>query len=200
MLRTKHYVIYVPGLGDNKVFVQGILVYIWRLYGVRSVTRTMNWLDPEPFEEKLTRLLVEMDEKLAKGYKVSLVGASAGAGAVLNAYAARKEQISGLVSICGKILHPETVSDSTYSRNPAFKESMAMLPNSLEKLGSLQRQRILSIHPKADPSVPVRDTYIDGAAEKTMPVVGHGVGILTALSIYGPHICKFLKQQASTSL
>jgi hypothetical protein len=200
MPKAKHYIVYVPGLGDNKAFVQGILVYVWRLYGVRSVTRTMNWLDPEPFEEKLTRLLVEMDEKLAKGYKVSVVGASAGAGAVLNAFAARSGQISGVVSICGKILHPETVSDYTYRRNPAFKESLAMLPSSLDELGEPERRRILSLHPKADPSVPVRDTHIDGAAEKTMPVVGHSVGILTALTIYGPHICKFLKQQASTSL
>ncbi|HET7320092.1 MAG TPA: hypothetical protein VFI84_00730 [Candidatus Saccharimonadales bacterium] len=196
----KHYVIYVPGLGDNKYFVQGILVYVWRLYGVRSATRTMNWLDPELFEEKLTRLLVEVDEKLAKGYNVSLVGASAGAGAVLNAYAARKGQISGVVSICGKILHAETVSDTTYRRNPAFKESMDMLPANLNSLDVAQRSRILSLHPKADPSVPVKDTFIEGAHEKTMLVIGHTVGILTALSLYGPQICKFLKQQAGSSL
>ena len=196
MSKVKHYVIYVPGLGDNKWLIQGILVYAWRLYGVKSVTRTMNWLDPESFEEKLTRLLVEIDEKLARGYAVSLVGASAGAGAVVNAYAARKGQISGVVNICGKIQNAQTISEATYMRNPAFKESMAMLPSSLDKLSANERSRILNLHPKADATVPVRDTFIEASIEKTMPVVGHSLGIIIALSMYGRFICRFLKQQA----
>ena len=94
-MKNRHYIIYVPGLGDNKWLIQGILVYAWRFYGVKSVTRTMNWLDPEPFEEKLTRLLVEIDEKLARGYAVSLVGASAGATRVAQYLGARGNCVVG---------------------------------------------------------------------------------------------------------
>lgn len=192
----KHFVIYIPGLGDNKYLIQGIFVWSWRLYGVKSVTRTMNWADGEAFEQKLTRLLTEINEHLAKGHKVSLVGASAGAGAVLNAYAVRPDQIAGVVSICGKILHAETVSDRTYSHNPAFKQSMDILRSSLEKLGATERAKILNLHPMHDPTVPVEDTKIEASQEKTMKTAGHSMGILVALSFYGRTICKFLKQQA----
>jgi dienelactone hydrolase len=192
----KYHVIYVPGLGDNKYLVQGIFVWFWRLYGVKSVTRTMNWADGEAFEQKLTRLLTEIDEHLTKGHKVSLVGASAGAGAVLNAYAARQDQIAGVVSICGKILHPESVSDHTYRRNPAFKQSMLLLADNLKKLDQTHRERVLSLHPTFDPTVPVSDTKIEASREKTMKTAGHSMGILVALSFYGRTICKFLKHRA----
>ena len=190
----KHYVIYIPGLGDNKYLVQGIFVWLWRLYGVTSVTRTMNWSEgSESFEQKLSRLLVEIDEKLAKGYRVSLVGASAGASAVVNIFA-RQPEIGRLVIICGKIQHPETISERTYRVNQAFKESMAAVSASLDSLADTERTKILNLHPLFDPTVPVADTKIDGSREAVMKTKGHTMGILVALTIYGRSICKFIKK------
>jgi pimeloyl-ACP methyl ester carboxylesterase len=195
LFKPKHYVIYIPGIGDNKYLIQGILVWLWRFYGVKAVTRTMNWADGEGFDEKLTRLLVEIDAHLAKGHKVSLVAASAGASAALNAFAARPNGISGVVSICGKIRRPESVSETTYRINPAFKQSMLLLQKSLGQLGPEERKRILNLHPLSDPVVPPTDTIVEGSQEKIMKTMGHSMGIIVALSIYGRYICRFLKQQ-----
>ena len=121
--RRRHIVLYVPGLGDNNPTGQSFAVNLWRFYGVRSWTVALHWADQsETWEQKFNRLLVVIDEKLAEGHSVSLVGTSAGAGAVINAFAARKGRISGVVTICGKIHNPETIGDGYRRENPAFVE------------------------------------------------------------------------------
>jgi hypothetical protein len=42
---------------------------------------------------------------------VSLVGASAGAGAAINAFAARKNIVNGVVCIAGKVNNPDAIGE-----------------------------------------------------------------------------------------
>lgn len=190
-----HAIIYIPGLGDHRSRAQQRVVSAWRLLGVgHTETVIMNWREAEPFEIKLSRLLERIDDLASKGFSVSLVGVSAGASAVINAYAARQDTIHRVVCICGKLQRPETVSPVTYRANPAFETSMATLTESLGILDDRKRQQILSIRPLVDESVPPGDTVIPGAKAKTIPTISHVVSIAAAITLYSGSIVRFVRK------
>jgi hypothetical protein len=155
---------------------------------------TMPWRGSEAFEPKLSRLLAKIDGYRERGYTVSLVGASAGASAVLNAYVLRKNDIQGVAYICGKINRPNTVSDRLYARNPAFKTSLAQLQRILDKLTGRDKRKLHSFYSPADTTVPYADTIIEGVSEHKLPALGHMWTILYALSIGSGKLLRLLKR------
>ena len=188
-------VIYIPGLGDNVSLGQPVILSGWRLFGLKIHYFPLGWGDKEKFGPKLQRLLNKVDQLQKQGNKVSLVGVSAGASAVLNAYANRKN-LTAVVCIVGKINHPETIGPQRYIDNPAFKDSILMVKGSLAKLGRHERSRIMSIHPLTDETVPVADTIIPGAFEVITPTNGHVFSIFYTIVFKSRTIAKFLKEQA----
>jgi pimeloyl-ACP methyl ester carboxylesterase len=140
--------------------------------------------------------LIALIDKLSEdGSKVSLVGTSAGASAVLVAYAARMDKVVSVACVCGKVNHPETIHPARFVENPAFKQSLAELQTALPKLNQAARARIMSVHPLQDGSVPPADTIIPGADERTILSVGHAFSIFVAMVFYAPVMMHFLKRQ-----
>ncbi len=191
-----HAVIYIPGLGDSRVRGQQIAVNAWKARGVEPYLFQMNWMDGEAFEPKINRLLALVDKLDGEGKRVSLIAASAGASAALNAYALRQDKINGVVSICGKLSGRgiASVHPGLYQRNPAFHESMQRLTASEAQLDYDARQRILSMHPIFDESVPVSETKLPGTIPRRMPVTGHFFGIAYGLTAGSLAALRFLKQ------
>jgi len=190
----KHHVIYVPGIGDNSFYVQGIAVRLWRLFGVRGHFHVMPWLGKEPFEPKLDRLLKEIDKYSGQGDKVSLIGPSAGTSAVLNAYVERADKITGLIYICAKINAPETVDQPTYDANPAFKTSLELLQKNLPKLTDNDKVKMLSLYSLGDKRVPYAATVIPGVQERRLPKFRHSLAIIYAITLGAPRLLRFLKK------
>lgn len=190
----KHVILYVPGLGDHHNRGQRLVLWLWQLYGIRSEVVLMEWHTADAFEAKLARLLQRIDELSGQDHTVSLVGVSAGASVVVNAYALRQSTVHRVICICGKLRHPETISPYTYLSNPAFRESMAQLDSSLQALDDQKRSRILSIRPMSDVTVPPPDTIIDGAQSKIIPTTGHAVSIAAAIIFYSRSIVGFAKK------
>lgn len=188
----RHHVIYVPGLGDSRTYGQDKAIKNWQKYGLTAHFFPMGWADKEKFGPKLERLLGKIDELTKQGHRVSLVGVSAGASAVLNAYA-RRSDVHGVVLIGGKVQNPRSIGRLIFDVNPAFKESVFMAEKSLKSLGPDKISRIMSIHPLIDGRVPVADTRIPGSVEKTVPVIGHVTGILYTIVFRGRLIANFLK-------
>lgn len=190
-----HTVIYVPGLGDNHYKGQQLLISSWRLWGVRSLMVRMIWHDGEPFQAKFDRLTATIDQLHAKGHRVSLVGASAGAGAVINAFAARKDKVSGVVLIAGWVNFPENIGPGYRRSNAAFVESAYAVQPSLDKLSfETDRSRILSRYAAVDPVVSQKYSEVAGAHNKIVPTVGHSVTIATQLLFGAPTFLRFLKR------
>jgi pimeloyl-ACP methyl ester carboxylesterase len=157
----------------------------------------MLWESGDSFEPKLHKLLAKIDELYDKGDTISLVGASAGAGAVINAFAARKDKISGVVCICGKINDPEGIGSVYRRRSPAFLDSAYRVQTSLDRLDfAADRRRIQSRYAIFDPVVPTRDSEVAGAHNKTVPSIGHAVTIATQLLLGAPFFIRFLKKTA----
>lgn len=190
-----HHVIYIPGLGDITSYGQSLAIQLWRLYGLRPHYLPLGWAGKEKFEPKLGRLLDKVDSLEKSGNKVSLVGVSAGASAVLNAYAKRKN-IAGVVCIVGKIHNPQTVGDRIYKINPSFKESMLQVVGSLDGLGEAKKSRIMCIYNRADKTVPNKDSVIEGALNRKFLGWGHISAIFFTVTLGGPLIARFLHRQA----
>lgn len=190
----KHYVIYVPGVGDSNPSSQRTLVKTWRLWGARPYLYQMNWGDGKPFGPKLDGLLQLIDQLKTDDSSVSLVGASAGAGAVINAFAARKGKITGVVCICGKVNNAQTIGPGYSRNNPAFIDSANQVQPSLDQLDiDKDRPKILSRYAVIDPVVPQQDSVIAGAVNKTVPSFGHSSTIATQLLFGAPTFLHFLK-------
>ncbi|HZP55362.1 MAG TPA: alpha/beta hydrolase [Candidatus Saccharimonadales bacterium] len=187
-----HQVIYVPGLGDNRKYWQPQILWLWRLFGLKVHFLAMGWADEEKFSSKLERLLDKIDELKNDKNTLSLVGVSAGASAVINAYAARSKDVNKVILICGKVNNPQAVNPMYYQKNPAFKESLFAVGDSLKKISKNERHRIMSIHPLKDFLVPVEDTKIDGAIEKTVPTTGHILSIFYAIIFGVRSIARFI--------
>lgn len=195
----KLHLIYVPGLGDKRVGGQAKVVSTWRFWGVKSELFQMNWADGEPWDPKFGRLLARIDELQKDGKSVGLVGASAGAGAVINAYAARKDKVAGAVLIAGKVNRPGTIGNGYRHKNPAFVESANQAPKSLKALNASDRKRILSLYAIADETVYKPDSHIRGAHNSIVPTIGHFFTIAILLSLGAPYYISFLKRHARKS-
>jgi hypothetical protein len=191
---NKLSIIYVPGLGDAKPSGQQLLIRSWRLWGVRPIFFHVRWGDGEAFAPKLERLLKLIDGETAEGRKVALVGASAGAGAVIHAFARRKATVRGVVCIAGKVNNPDTIGPRYSTGNTAFVDSARQVQFSLDKLDfDADRKRIQSRYAIFDPVVPQADSEIAGARNRTVPAVGHSVTIASQLLFGAPGFIRFLK-------
>jgi pimeloyl-ACP methyl ester carboxylesterase len=194
-MASQQQIIYLPGLGDPNAGEKFLLGF-WGIFGVKVHYSPVVWGDGQPFVPKLDRIISQIDELHSQGFKVSLVGVSAGASAAINALAIRHDIISGLVCICGKLKNPQTIAEVTFQRNPAFKESLGLLPAGLNAISASKKPQLLTIHPLKDGVVPVPDTFIDGVRSKTIPTVGHAFSIFYALTLGSWSIVRFLKSHA----
>lgn len=189
------HIIYVPGLGDSNVTFQQNAVNTWKWYGASAELFQMKWDDQEAWESKFERLLAIVDAASGKGYDVGIVGASAGASAVVNAFAVRKHAVVGVVFLAGKVNRPEEVGDRYKNNNPAFWTSIKNCQEALSSLDLIERKRILSRYGFIDELVPALDSIVPGATNQKTPTAGHAFTIATQLFFGAPSFIRFLKNQ-----
>ena len=192
----KHHIIYVPGIGDWRPLGQDKGIGWWRVFGVVGHYHPVGWNGTETFEDKLKKLLAEIDVYLDAGDNVSLMGFSAGASVVLNAFAKRKDGISSVVCVSGKINRPNTTSLHYFQQNPAFKESLLLLQHNLETFTGTDKAKILTLNPILDPIVPLADSVISGVKRWRTLAFGHMMSIAVTLTLYAPFIAGHIKRQA----
>jgi pimeloyl-ACP methyl ester carboxylesterase len=190
------YVIYVTGLGDHDPRGQRLALKLWPLWGVKAELFQMNWADNESWQTKFDRLLRRIDSLTGKAESVALVGASAGAGAAINAFAARKDKLAGCVLIAGKVNNPDSIGQAYRRKNPAFVESAYEAPKSLLKLKDEDRARVLSRYGLMDEMVRRPDSVISGAVNQIVPSIGHFLTIALQITIGAPSFIRFLKKQS----
>ena len=189
-------VIFVPGLGDRLpplVHLQREALRTWRALGVRTTMFRVRWSSDASFQERLDRLDEMVERYEERGERVALMGASAGAGAVLAAYA-RRRSIVAVVIIAGKFLEPEDIIKPVLLHNVPFAQSLSTVPKLLDELGPDDRARILSLRSARDGVVDDEDTLLEGAVNETMRVVGHVIAIGYALMFRARRVVQFLRE------
>ncbi len=193
----KHTIIYVPGLFDGRktaLWLQKQLFRSWSLFGNRVEIFRIQWAGDETFQTRLKKLLTRIDELKEQRATVSLIGASAGASAVINAYAERKSSINGVVCICGALSGTESFPEAALKINPRFRESVKVLPKNIKSLSPTDRTRVMTLRPVLDGVVLPKNAMLEGAVNKRILSFGHLFSI--GYFVYGRNwlIWRFFKR------
>ena len=191
------HVIYIPGLGDGYDPTRKFLLGLWRYKNISVELVPMLWSQDDGFEAKQRRVSDAIDRAVALNKRVVLVGESAGGSMAVNIYAAHKNNIARVITLCGKNTHPETVSPRLYKKNPAFYDSMNAVGTSIDSLNIKARREFTSIHPIYDPVVPIRETLLDDCRQVRIFAYGHLAPILLLLSIFSPVVAREVRRNIS---
>jgi hypothetical protein len=157
----------------------------------------MLWAEPVPLKPRFEKLIQRIDELHAQGKKISLVGTSAGASAVISAFVLRPEKVSGVVTICGKL--QGGIPEAVEALNPSFGESLDELAKSLKKLSPALKKRILSVYSPLDLVVPPDEAVIPGVETLETRALGHNPTCAYVLLWKSRQIVRFLKTTAKNS-
>jgi hypothetical protein len=190
---TEHTILYIPGLGDSDLSRRQWLLSLWRFRNVRIEICAMDWSVDEPWQTKLGKLTVRIDELVEAGNTVSLIGESAGACAVICALVQREAKLNRAILLCGKFQYPDRVAAWRYKLNPSFKAALTQSHALVPKLTATQKAKLINLHPIHDPVVPVAETKEPGFKNSLMPIVGHSVSIVFANTLWSWRIVRLIK-------
>lgn len=184
------HILYISGLGDHYDPFRLKVLRRWRFKNVKIELVPMKWKQGT-FDQKLRQIDQAIDR--ASGRRVVLIGESAGGSMAVHTLA-RRDDLYKVMTLCGKNTHPETVSEVYYRNHPAFVISMQKLNESLSTLTDKKKREFVSIHPLYDPTVPVKETLIEGCKQLRLPSVGHFITIVLALTVMAPIIVRAAKK------
>lgn len=197
MPNRKLRIVLVFGLDDGKYNFPALLKPIWNRQQVRMYPIRVGWRDGKAYPQKQQMVLDAVDELLATGDPVAIIGISAGASLAINVYAQRP-QVVGMVNVCGalrlsKVL-PKRFARSVAS-SLAFRQSVARCEVAQEQLTPVQLGRILVMEPWYD-FVPTATMRLRGAKIQRLAGLNHTVSIVTAMLLYRRTMLRFLRQAA----
>lgn len=187
----KEYIIYIPGLGDHYDGLRQRSLSLWRIFGVTTKLVPMQWYDGMPLSVKRQAVQKVIDAAIDNGYRVSLVGESAGASLALAIFSS-DDRLHRLVTLCGVIDAGAAVSPRIYQRSPGFEASMSELASIPMK--QLDIQRIAVITSFIDPVVNQRTNIIAGVKPLRIPSIGHFVTIALCLTIFSWVVVRQVKK------
>ena len=186
----KHYVIYVPGLGDHHDGRRWLIGRGWQLFGVKMQLVPMQWDSGEAYQQKALRLKQAIVSAQQSGYTVSLIGESAGASIALNV-AADTPGIHHIVTLAGVTSSDLPIWPVTKKRSPSFVVSASKINDSLKHLDT---SRIHTVHALIDRIVSPRYNDIVGAHNHQLLSVGHIPTIVLCLTLFSPFIVSLIKK------
>lgn len=199
----QHILIIIPPLGTNSHKIGEKITKNWnKEFGIKPINWQYFWLsDEENYERKLKQLTDSIDELSNDDTIVSLLGLSGGGSVALNAFCQRKEKISKVVNIGGRlksgnIRFPE--SKSTNDNNALFKESVILCEKNISRLHTDDKIKILTIRPLWDEFAPAGFAMIDGVKNIQIVAFGHILGIIASMTIYKKIVIDFLNQNRSS--
>lgn len=199
-MSERHHAIVVPGLGDD-VSLMGLYVRSWpQKYGIETHIHNAHWQDKsESYEDKLARLLEEVDDVSREDDIVSLVGVSAGGSHSFNCFNHRKTLVNKAINVCGCLrLREEVRSLRTRSeRYPAHMESVRMVLKEGRNLLGGNIRRVMSLTPIYDEIVPVSTAEIMGRNNIRMRSLLHVPSIFIAFNFYSRTMANFILRSNS---
>lgn len=190
-----HKIILIPGLGDQSAHLR-LITKQWKKFGLDVMVCPVGWRDGEAFTPKLNRLLKLVDGFIKDKHTVSLIGNSAGGSAVLNIFAARKNNIHRVINICGRLRTGTTKGFRSFENrtrtSPAFAQSIQMADAAEKTFTAKDRAKIMTVRPIFDELVPDDTLVVNGATNLQIPMIGHSVSIISTLTIFSKHVFSFL--------
>jgi len=191
-----YHVIYLPGVNDQKnAPIQIKALGKWRKFSLEPHFEYLGWNQSEPYQEKLNKILKMVDSLTATGQAISIIGVSAGASLAVNLFTERKDKITAVVLICGKINNPQTLGDNYKKQNPALLDCVSASDQNAKALQPQDKQKMLTIRPLFDGTVAKSDSVIAGVKNQNILSLLHAPSIYLALTLYKRFTINFLKSQ-----
>lgn len=189
-------VIIIPGLGDEVEKIKWATNH-YKNYGIEPIVHKIGWRSGEKrFKPKLQKLIKLIDNLYSQKNKISLIGTSAGASAVINAFSVRKQKICKVICVCGRLKVGPIKGFRSFAKmtntSSAFRESVLLCEKNLSKLTKIDKNKILTITNYLDEFVPAETSYIKGVKNLKIKSIEHMFSIWMALCFYKP-LKKFLK-------
>jgi pimeloyl-ACP methyl ester carboxylesterase len=197
MTHTKHFVIIVPGLGDDATKLKFATLH-WRHFGLEPIIHSVGWKDDkQDFQIKITRLLGVIDSLDPKRNKVSLIGCSAGGSAVLNAFYERRDVLNKVINVCGRLRTGSLTGFRSFksktASSPAFAQSIKLFETREPLLSQQDREKVMTVRELfGDELVPADTTTLEGAYNTTVPTGEHIFSIAMAMTIFSNRLINFL--------
>jgi hypothetical protein len=186
----QHHIIYVPGLRDTNPLLipfHKMAISVWRLLGFYPHIYYPRWEEKKSFKTKLDLLVKLVDKLTTDGHLVSLVGQSAGGSMVMNAFSLRKNSLVAAININGRLKAGLKVTPSleyASKKSPSFKQSVILFEMKNESTLTIKdRQKLLTIRPLWDETVPKGTSEIKGANNRVFPLIEHMLtgGVVTII-------------------
>jgi len=193
-MASKIAVIYVPGLGDRGLKFQALIIAAWRLYGVKPSMYQIAWSEGDKIQPKIQILVDQIDQLVAAGYKVALVGASAGGSAVMHAYLDAPHKVDAVIGICGVLNGQMKVSQFHSRTNPAFVDSVNKLNLRQAEIASTGGHKVVSFIALTDRIVKHQYSLVNGCQVHRIPIVGHLLGIAFGITVWSYFIIRAAKR------
>lgn len=177
----KRRLIIIPGLGDRD-WLYYFLKPVWKLRGFDVHIFVFGWETDMSFAAAFGRLLDYVDTQPGK---VCIIGASAGGTAAVNVLAARPTAVSHVVTVCTPYATIPNLA------NTLLRQSITHVQKSLAALGEA-RGKVLSVHARFDPVVPVALSRPKGITVWQLRSKGHTATIMLALTVMSGRLRCFL--------
>jgi pimeloyl-ACP methyl ester carboxylesterase len=185
---VKYCLVYIPGLGDDSDMFRRRAVRLWSIWGVKVVFVPMNWDNEKELAPKQARLDQAITKAKKQGYKVSLVGESAGSTVAISAAAKYDLRI---VTICGVNSPNMHIAPRTQRRAPALTKALNQVKYSFETLDLLEVNTITALY---DGIVSPKYAVIKGAHNHRIFSLGHGFTITLCLTLLSGYIVRLAKK------
>ncbi len=186
---SESVVFYIPGLGDHYDSGRSFALKFWLIYGLKVKLLPVKWYNDGTYEQKLALVTTKAKEAIDKGYKVTLIGESAGASLAINA-AAQLPDLHKIILIAGVNSSKLFISPHIQRRSPSFAQSAKLVTPSLKKINP---DKIHAIRGLVDAVVSPRFNTIPGARSYMVWSIGHLMTIVVCLTVFSWRIATFIK-------
>jgi len=188
----KHVLIIIPGLGDQTSLLD-LATRNWeRKFVIKTIVHPMPWQGAEQdLGPKLERLIAIVDKSIENGYRVNLLGTSAGGSAAMNAYAMRKNKIHRVINVCGRLRKSEGVYptlEQAAQNSRSFFDSVIRCEETLKNLTVEDYKKILTLRPLFDELVPSSTVSVPGGTNILLPSIEHILSISLAMTVFSRKI------------
>lgn len=190
--------IIIPGLGDDARYTKFLTRGWEKKYGIKITVMTFGWNgESDEFQERLDAIDKKIKEFLQENKNVSLLGISAGGGAVINLYSKNKDKIEKVICVCGRLSDPNIGKMWNHRKKDLgiFIESVRLAEENTGKLDKKELEKFLTIRPVYDDVVPVRTMTLDGAKNKKVKAVQHMISIFLIMTFYSRISAKFINSE-----
>lgn len=198
----KKVAIVIPGLGDGRKDLSAVAKWWqnnnnWKIkYGIETNVIAFGWADsPQTLNNKLIDLNILIDNYYKANYKITLIGTSAGASAVFNAYYESRNKVGKLINVCGRLREGVNVTptlDQASRRYPLFKESVKKCEAKLNSLNREDLDKVLTVRAVFDEVVPSNTVILEGATNIVVSSVEHVLTIGLVMSVFSNRVARFI--------